>query len=221
MEGRGAGGTHGRLEARGVGAESHPRVQDISAVLDQLALWNKETGHPLAGRLDLGRVGMSGHSFGAQTTQAVSGQAFPGAGQQRFTDARIRAAAAFSPNIPASDGAEAAFGGLKIPWMLMTGTKDTSPIGGATPESRQAVFPALPPGGKYELVLNKPEHSVFTERALPGDTEPRNPNHHKVIRALTTAFWDAYLTDNADAKVWLYGDGPRSLLEKEDRWQRK
>jgi len=53
------------------------RVQDVTVVLDQLELWNKTGSHDLAGRLDLRRIGMSGHSFGAVTTQAVSGQAFP------------------------------------------------------------------------------------------------------------------------------------------------
>ncbi len=28
---------------------------------------------------------------------------------------------------------------------------------------------ALPAGNKYELVLDKAEHSVFTDRPLPGD----------------------------------------------------
>jgi len=197
------------------------RIQDIPAVLDQLAVWNKEAGHALAGRLDLTRVGMSGHSFGAQTTQAVSGQSFPSDVGLRFTDARIRAAVAFSPNIPKIGDPQAAFGSVKIPWMLMTGTKDTSPIGGATPESRQAVFTALPPGDKYEVVLNNAEHSAFTDRPLPGDKESRNPNHHRVILALSTAFWDAYLQGNTDAKAWLAGDGPRGVMESADQWEKK
>ncbi|MFO7899612.1 MAG: dienelactone hydrolase, partial [Planctomycetota bacterium] len=37
------------------------RVRDIPAVLDQLGRWNAAEGHPLRGRLDLDRVGMSGH----------------------------------------------------------------------------------------------------------------------------------------------------------------
>jgi hypothetical protein len=41
------------------------------------------------------------------------------------------------------------------------------------------------------LVLHNAEHSVFTDRPLPGEREPRNPNHHRVILALSTAFWDA------------------------------
>ena len=57
------------------------RAQDVPAVLDQLAKWNGETGHELAGRLDSRTVGMSGHSFGGHTTQAVAGQNFPLGGQ--------------------------------------------------------------------------------------------------------------------------------------------
>jgi hypothetical protein len=82
------------------------------------------------------------------------------------------------------------------------------------------VYPHLPATiDKYELVLANAEHSVFTDRALPGDREPRNPNHHRAILTLSTAFWDAYLRDDASARDWLHGPGARSVLEKDDRWQ--
>lgn len=194
------------------------RVQDVRAVLDQLAIWNKTSAHALAGRLDLNRVGMSGHSFGAVTTQAVSGQNFPLGG---YTDPRIKAAVAFSPSVPRFGDPKNAFGSVKIPWLLMTGTKDVALIGHATPASRRAVFRALPPGAKYELVLDRAEHSAFTDRPLPGDVEPRNPNHHRAILAISTAFWDAYLSGDTAAKAWLDGSGPRAVLEPKDQWQRK
>jgi predicted dienelactone hydrolase len=201
------------------------RVADIPAVLDQLALWNAEEGHALHGRLDLEHTGMSGHSFGAATTQGVSGQGVPGGGA-RFTDPRIRAAVMMSPSTPTAGGAEKAFGSVKIPWLLMTGTKDVARIGGITlgttdASARLGVYPALPPGDKYEVVLKDAEHGAFSERALPGESAQRNPNHHRAILALSTAFWDAYLKGDAAAKSWLDGDGPRSVLEKDDRWQRK
>ncbi len=196
------------------------RVQDVPAVLDQLERWNKEARHALRGRLDLTRVGMAGHSFGALTTQAVSGQT-AAAGRAFFTDARIKAALALSPSAPRRGDARAAFAQVGIPWMLMTGTQDVSPIGDMDVASRLAVFPALPPGDKYELVLNGAEHSAFTDRALPGDRGARNPNHHRVIRALSTAFWDAHLRGDAAARAWLEGNGPRDVMEKDDRWQRK
>ncbi len=196
------------------------RVKDVPAVLDQLGRWNRTDGHALEGRMRLEKIGMSGHSFGAVTTQAVSGQT-AGRGRALFTDPRIAAAVIMSPSSPRRGTPQAAFGKVSLPWMLMTGTKDTAPIGKADMASRLAVFPALPPGGKYELVLHNAEHSAFTERALPGDREPRNPNHHRAILALSTAFWDAYLHNNAAAEEWLNGEGPRSILQSEDRWRRK
>ncbi|MEI7701308.1 MAG: dienelactone hydrolase [Planctomycetia bacterium] len=195
------------------------RVQDVSAVLDKLEVWNKDTGHAFAGRFDLNRVGMSGHSFGAVTTQAVSGQVAPlGKG---FTDSRIKAAVIMSPSGPANGDTKQSFGSVKIPWMLLTGTKDSNPINGADAKTRLVVFPDLPPGSKYQLVLDKAEHSAFGDRALPGETERRNPNHHRAILAVTTAFWDAYLRDDEQARLWLDGDAVKSVLEKDDQWKKK
>jgi len=195
------------------------RTGDVAAVLDQLQRWNLEPGHVLAGRMKLIRIGMSGHSFGAVTTQAVSGQSYPLAGQ-RFTDARIRAAIVFSPSSPQRGSADSAFGAVAIPWLLITGTRDVAPIGADLP-SRLAVFPALPRGKKYELVLDGAQHSAFTDRPLPGEEAGRNPHHHRSILALSTAYWDAYLKGDAAARAWLDGDGPRSVLDPADRWRRE
>jgi predicted dienelactone hydrolase len=195
------------------------RSKDVPVTLDQLDRWNVTEGHGLAGRLDLKNIGMSGHSFGAVTTQAASGQTYPLGG--KFTDQRIKAAVAMSPSAPRQGDPKQSFASVSIPWMLLTGTNDKAVIGDADPQSRLAVFPALPPGDKYELVLDKAEHSAFSDRALPGDMQPRNPNHHRAILALTTAFWDAYLRRDVDAKAWLNGEEPRKVLEANDRWQHK
>ena len=167
--------------------------------------------------MSLKRVGMSGHSFGAQTTQAVAGQWMPLV-KQEWTDPRVAAAVIMSPGSPPV-GAKKSFGDVSLPWLLMTGTEDVSPIGGQSVESRRAVFPALPPGDKYELVLDKARHSVFTDRELP--REQRNPNHHRAILSLSTAFWDAYIKQDPAAKAWLTGDGPKSVLEEQDIWQKR
>lgn len=195
------------------------RVDDVPAVLDQLQRWNNDNAHALHGRLDLDHVGMAGHSFGAVTTQAVSGQAY--ANRQPFTDPRIDAALPMSPSAPSRGSADKAFGDVGIPWMLMTGTLDEAAIGDTTVAERLAVYPALPPGDKYELVLKDAEHSAFSDRSLPGDREARNPNHHRVILALSTAFWDAYLKDDPHALQWLSGDNVLDLLEAGDTWQHK
>ena len=196
------------------------RAQDVKVVLDGLTRWNLDAAHPLRGRLDMTRVGMSGHSFGGVTTQAVSGQS-SNVPSLRLTDARIKAAIVMSPTVPAAGNPQTAFGKVAIPWLLMTGTRDESLIGGATVESRLQVFPALPPGNKYELVLFDGQHSAFTDRDLPGDKVERNPNHHRVIMALSTAFWDAFLREDPAARTWLDGAGALGVLEAKDRLLKK
>jgi predicted dienelactone hydrolase len=195
------------------------RIDDVRAVLDQLAVWNQTKDHACCGRLDLEHVGMSGHSFGAVTTQMVGGQFVPLLGQRR-TDPRIDAAIAMSPSSPRAGSLERAFAKVSVPWLLMTGTADTSPIGDQDVASRLAVYPALPATiDRYELVLDGGQHSAFTERGLPGEAGQRNPNHHRAILALSTAFWDTHLRSDAAARAWLHGDGAKAVLEAKDRWQ--
>lgn len=195
------------------------RVLDIHAVLDQLASWVDTQEHPLALRLDLSRVGMSGHSFGALTTQAVSGQADP-LKLQHQNDRRIRAAIAMSPSVPPHGDLQVAFGSVRIPWLMLTGSKDHSPLGHMPPESRRDVFNHLPESiDRYELVLGGAHHFAFTDRELPADVPARNPHHHKTILRVTTAFWDAYLREEPAAKSWLQSQAIRSTLDAGDRWR--
>lgn len=197
------------------------RVADVGAVLDALQHWNTAPGTLLHGRMDLARIGMSGHSFGALTAQAVAGERF-GGGPRNRRDPRIKAAILMSPSSPRHGGDPvAAFGQVDIPWMMMMGSQDVVPFGDPGAGSRLAVFAALPPAAKYELVLDGATHPVFTEQPLAGDTHTRNPRYHRAILAISTAFWDAYLRGESAARAWLDGDGPRALLESGDRLQRK
>ena len=183
-----------------------PRVEDVAKVLEQSEKWNQTEGHQIERRLDLNKIAMSGHSFGARTTQAVGGQTFKAENAQ-FSVNSIIAALPMSPSSPERFSREA-FGNVSIPWMLMTGTKDTVPFGNnSDAKSRLAVFPALPPNGKYELVLFGAEHSAFTDQDLNQSLQPCNPNQHRAILALSTAFWDTYLRTDTAARNWLDGVG--------------
>ncbi|GHC39843.1 alpha/beta hydrolase family protein [Roseibacillus persicicus] len=194
------------------------RMRDVPATLDQLEKWQIEKGHVLSGRMNLERIGVGGHSYGAVTTQAIAGQRFGPLGA-RYADERIDAALALSPSAPRMGSAEAAFSGIKMPMMLMTGTKDGSPIGRTAPASRREVYPALPKGNKFELVLKDAEHHAFSDARDGGESD--NPNHHRVIQALSTAFWESFLRGEQEAMEWLQGDGPEALMEKGDLWQKK
>lgn len=196
------------------------RVKDVPAVIDQLERWNREEDHQLHNRINLEKIGMAGHSFGAMTTQALSGQEF-GFGWRLFTDDRIDAALAMSPSAPRRGSPESAFGDVDIPWMLMTGTQDVAPIGEMDVKARLSVFSALKAGGKYLLVLKDARHSAFSDKPLPWERGQRGPNHHKAIKALSTAYWDTWLNENAAAKEWLHGNGPSDILEAGDTWKKK
>lgn len=195
------------------------RINDVKAVLDILALWQTDNDSPFYKRMNLGLVAMSGHSFGAITTQAVSGQ--KDMFLRRGPDERIDAAIILSPSSPRFRSAAAAFGEVRIPWLLMTGTEDVSRIGNQTVSSRLAVFPALPSGNKYELVLYEAKHSAFTEAFFLNENDNRRPHHHLAIKSISTAFLDMYLKKDPRAKEWLIGEGPQSVLAINDRWQTK
>ncbi len=208
------------LRAATTPAQLYQRMRDVVAVLDALALWQAASNpRPLDERMDLGRIGLAGHSFGALTTQAVAGQLVPPLFPSAWPDRRIKAALILSPSAPALASPADAFGQVAIPWMLMTGTHDGSPIG--PQPDRLTVYPALPPGQKYELVLDQAEHSAFGDTGLPGDRLPRNPNHHSAIKSLSAAFWDSTIGRNPAATAWLDSDLAHGVLGPADRWQRK
>ncbi|MEM0970208.1 MAG: hypothetical protein AAGJ31_12695, partial [Verrucomicrobiota bacterium] len=208
------------MRAAASGENFLARVRDVSAVLDQLEKWNGEEGHPLRGRLDLSRVAMSGHSFGAVTTQAVMGMQSAG-GQQPFLEERIDAAIAFSPSSPNRGTPEQTYGAVTIPVLTMTGTLDGDPLRNRfPPEDRQKVYAALPEGDKFQLVFEGGRHSAFSDRVVRHEP-PRDTRIHPAVLTITTAFFDAYLRGDAEAKSWLQSEGPRSLLIDEDLWEWK
>jgi len=208
------------MNAAASAENSIARIADVSTVLDQLEIWNLDSGHVLYSRLNMELVGMSGHSFGAKTTQAVSGQdvlTVPGANREP----RIKASVVLSPSISEFGDNADAFSTATIPWLLMTGTKDVSLIGNTSVEDRLAVYPLLPAGNKYELVLHEGEHHAFTDRPVSATQIPRNPAHHGEIAAISTAFWDAWLSGKEAARRWLEGEQIQSVLQPGDSWQFK
>jgi dienelactone hydrolase len=198
------------------------RIEDVSFVLDKLVTWTGEPDHWLGSIVDLNKVGMSGHSFGAKTTQSIGGELAGSVFRPiNRLDSRVSACIPMSPSPSNRNDPAFSFGSVTIPWLLMTGTEDGAPSGivDTTPEDRRKVYPALPAGSKYELVLWRAEHSAFTERT-PRGGDPKNPNHHRVILAASTAFWDAYLRNDIAANQWLLS-GILEILEPEDEWQFK
>jgi predicted dienelactone hydrolase len=149
------------------------RSADVRFVLDRLEKLQTEEG-PLRGRMDLNRIGMSGHSFGAHTTLVVAGQAavLPGGREISQADRRIKAAVILSPPVPQRPGQrEKAYQKIAIPCFYMTGTEDDSPIGETRKEDRRVPFDLSGDlADRYLVIFTGGDHMIFSgrERGLGG-----------------------------------------------------
>lgn len=194
----------GLREATSAGAAAD-RFRDIPFALDELTKMNASDAR-LKGRIDMSRVGMSGHSYGAITTMALAGQGFGPMGRMTFADARIKAAIVYSPSKPRQGDAAQALSGIRMPMFHMTGTNDQNPLDPSEPAtSRQIPYRNLANADKYLLVFKDGDHMIFSGRDFQGRPRPNDPRFHAWIQKASLAFWDAYLRSNADAKAYLTG----------------
>lgn len=177
------------------------RFGDIPFALDTLARENAGPG-PLAGKLDLSRVGMSGHSYGALATLVAVGQRTLGAKPvTRFAEPRIKAAIAYSPNRPRGDDPIPAEAAVKTPMLHFTGTADVTPFDlEKTPFERTTPFQAIRGADQFLIVLDGADHALFGgRRAALGRLKPIDPPQMEIVKAETVRFWRAYLTGDAAA----------------------
>ncbi len=195
------------------------RMRDVPFVIDWLESQVADTSSPFYEQLDLEHIGLSGHSFGAATSQAMAGQKTPRG--KSFGDERIDAFILMSPSASKWGKGTEVFSNFTKPMLFMTGELDGSPIdAGLDPASRQEVFHDSPDGDKFQLVFSDAEHLAFSDSAWRDDA--RNPRHHPAIVSLTELFWKAYLLDDASAKAVLQSSEISDAhLEEGDTWEWK
>lgn len=217
-----AQGRETRLKALKDGASAIQliaRVDDAKFVLDELTRRRGETadGGCRLARLDVSKVGMAGHSFGAVTTQALAGQRF--ADGRSVADPRIRASIAFSPSPSAQLPDVESFGKIEIPFMSITGTADSAPmLARPNPEDRVRPYSAMPPGGKFLLVFGGADHSIFNGHGQRRAPLVNDEHIKNVVSRATAMFWTAYLLHDANAlKSLTAPDGLSALLSSDDR----
>ena len=181
------------------------RFKDIPFAIDQLTEMNANDAR-LKGRIDLSRLGLSGHSYGAITTLALAGQKLGPGGMISFADTRIKAAIAYSPSKPRQGDPAQAMSGIHIPTFHMTGTIDQNPLDASEPaENRQIPYRSITNADKYLIVFNGGDHMIFSGRDFRGQPRPNDPAFHALIQKASLAYWDAYLMNNAEAKAYLTG----------------
>lgn len=202
------------------------RARDVSFVIDQMEKLNGEEG-VFKNRVDLGRIGVAGHSFGANTTLVAAGQIFilPGGKELGFSDPRVKAAVPMSSPVPRNRAdLGRAFGKIVVPCFHMTGTLDDSPIGETTAADRRLPFDNIVGVDQFLIVFNGGDHMIFSGRSRPSSAAGRGEKDglfQDLIRQSTTAFWDAYLRSDAAAKTWLAGGGFEAALGSDGTFEKK
>ncbi len=195
------------------------RLKDVPFVLDQLF------ANP-SPEMDLSRLGISGHSFGAMTTQVMAGQS-RGHGKRLYDlfEKRFKAGIVYSPvTVFAKHGhkPEDFYGTIRIPLFMMTGTEDASPIvKDFTYKNRLEVYEHSGGPEQHLLILDDGDHMVYNGSRGQLKENPKRDIHEKLIKVSSLAFWDAYLKDDGAAKHWLIDGEFRNWLGTEGDYRFK
>jgi predicted dienelactone hydrolase len=175
------------------------------------------------GRLDFSRLGMSGHSFGALTTQVIAGQLAGRETTEDLSDPRIKAGILYSP-VPAfrhQIGGLDVYASIKKPLLHMTGSEDASPVEGFGPDRRMEVFEGAGNADQYLFFLNGADHMVYNGSRGQLESYDDIGKHQDMISIVAKAWWDAWLNGDAAARAWLTQDGVSAWLGSEGEFRKR
>ncbi len=198
------------------------RYLDVHYALKSLDVMNAQDPF-YKGKLDMGRMGMSGHSFGALTTQIMAGQPAGRGTYEDLSSDRFVSGILYSP-IPTfahQTGGADNYKHIKIPLLHMTGTHDQSPVENFGYERRIEVFSGAGHDTQHMFVINGGDHMVYngSRGQLPshGDID----RHQELIAIIAHAWWDATLKGDRFAYEWLYGDDAQNWLGSDGIYKRR
>jgi dienelactone hydrolase len=181
------------------------RCRDVSFAIDKLKAVNRDEKSPMVGKLDLDKIGLAGHSFGANTTMLISGE-MTKSGKTVLADDRVKCSIAMSPPVATPKPMwDKVYAPVHIPLFVMTGTLDDSPIGESKAIDRRVPFDHVQGIPAYLITFAGGDHMLFSGRETP-NRPATDERYHKLILQGSIAFWDAYLRDDEAAKKWL-GEG--------------
>ena len=205
----------------------YDRVLDLRLVLDQLPKLIEQYPE-LKTKLDRNKVGVGGHSFGALTTEILTGARVdnPHAGDRKLDpatthDGRPKAALLLSPSGISEQPKLTmdSWNGVHTPTMVMTGTQDRGRLG-QDPSWRTEPYLYSPAGSKYLIVINNGTHMIFSgdqsdakklsklfgssplANGLFGREVPQKEYDEMFneVKLASVLFWDSYLKGDKESR---------------------
>lgn len=184
------------------------RPKDIKLIIDSLDQIAK-LAPALANRIDRTKLGMGGHSFGAWTTQMISGMSVRG--QAPNKDDRFQAFLVISPQGMGPGINEDSYKTMKGPMMMITGDKDAGRGSGDPKVYRRHAFDHAAPGDKSLVWLKDAAHNFggingqMARMLNPSIMGGQNDLHVRQVQSASLAFWDATMKNSQEAKSYLAG----------------
>lgn len=186
------------------------RPREVSFIIDQLQ--NLETLIPaLKGRVNRQRIGIGGHSYGAHTAQLLAGMTgkrgmLPRDEPQSFREKRAQAFVIVSPQGTSAVADKAAFAGMTVPFLMISGTHDTAANNGKDYIWRLEAWDNAPAGpDRFLLLIDGAYHGfggISGTVRFPG-AGPADENTVEAVRGAALAMFDAQLRGSREAKTWL------------------
>lgn len=186
------------------------RPREVSYMIDQLQ--NLEALIPeLKGRVDRSKIGIGGHSFGAQTAQLLAGMTakrgfLAGDAPESFREKRASAFVIISPQGTNALSDTSAFASIDAPFLMITGTNDKAANNGKDYTWRLEAWNNAPAGAhRYLLLIDGAYHNfggisgaLRTPMAGPIDSDIT-----EAVRSASLALFDSQLRGSRDAEAWL------------------
>jgi predicted dienelactone hydrolase len=180
------------------------RPADVTFLIDSLDAIEAQVPD-LKDKLDKDRIGVGGHSFGANTAQLIGGaKARTPSGEKSFADARVKAVLLMSGQGIGEMLTKDSWKEFQTPMLVMSGSADGPTRTGQPAVWRKEPYELCPPGDKYLVWIEGLDHGYGGITGVRSNRQLKTSDDHIAwTRAATTAFWDAYLKREAVAIEYL------------------